>query len=837
MIGQRICGFEITARLGSGAMGEVYRARDSRLGREVAVKLLPAQFAADPERLARFEREARALAALNHPHIAGIYSVEHRPDDPAASGRVLVLELVEGVTLEERLASPPRPSPDEAVGIARQLAAALDAAHEKGIVHRDLKPANIKIAPDGAVKVLDFGLAMFADGPLADAPPTLTSAGTMLGTPAYMSPEQARGLAVDKRADIWAFGCILFEMLSGAHPFAAPTISDTIAAILEREPDWSKLPGDTPAAISNLVRRCLAKEARARLRDIGDARFDEDVASVTAPQAPRSVLFQRLTDAAGLNESPAISPDGKMVAFVSAVAGRRQVFVLLLAGGVPLQITRDDVDHEQPRWAPDSSTLIYYTPPALGGAGTVWEVSALGGQPRPLVSAAGAADISHDGRRLAFFRVDGRPHLMTSARDGSDARIVCEVPSRECGTPIRWSADDRMLLFHANIVPVFNEQLFIVAADGGEPRPIVSGGSVRGAAWLPDGSGVVYSSPLGSTVPYPPTWNLRVIRCDGSGERPLTFGDVGHVEPDVHATGRIVACRVRSSADIWKFAIGGAAADNVREGIRVTRQTGQVQVPCASPDGRSIVYLSDYGGHGNLWIAASDGSNARQLTFERDPETTIGLPIWSPCGRRIVYVRSPGRTDLWLIAPDGRGAHSLVEGAFGAAWAADGSAVYYTPVGPSGDRPVLRIPVNGGEPTTALRGNEAAVLSVTDHEIFWAECAVVDDVPFWEVRRGPIDGGRGRPLTRVAMQRMPVSPAFANGTLSPDGKFLALPMMDDVSANVWLIGAETGDLRRITEFNEPTVIVRRVSWTPDSRWIYAAVARQNSDVILLDGLL
>ena len=835
MIGQRICGFDITARLGSGAMGEVYRATDSRLGREVAVKLLPAQFATDPERLARFDREARALAALNHPHIAGIYSVEHRPEDPSASGRLLVLELVEGVTLAERLASSPRLSMTEAITVAKQLAAALDAAHEKSIVHRDLKPANIKIAPGGAVKVLDFGLAMFADTPLAGEPPTLTTAGTMLGTPAYMSPEQARGLAVDKRADIWAFGCILFEMLTGMHPFSASTISDTIAAILDREPDWSKLPAGTPPEIASLLRRCLAKTVQARLRDIGDAQFTGET-SPAVQVSPRSVQFQRLTASAGLNEHPAMSPDGRMVAFVAPVDRWRQIFVVLLAGGAPLQLTRDEADHERPRWLPDSSALIYYTPPSAGGAGTVWEVGALGGQPRPIVSADGAADISHDGTRLAFFRVDGRVRLMTAGRDGSDPRVVIDVPSLEHGTIVRWSPDNRTLLFHVTVVPTFNEQLQIVDATGGEPRIVVRASSHRGAAWLPDGSGVVYSSPLGSTIPYPPTSNLRVARLDGSGDRQLTYGDDAHVDPDVDATGKIVACRIRSDSDIWRIPINGDPASNARAAIRITRQTGQVQTPCVSPDGRCVVYLSDHGGHGNIWICNSDGSNARQLTFERDPDVTIGLPIWSPSGRDIAFVRSPGRMDLWLIAPDGRNARRIVEGGLSATWSPDGRWLYY--MTPSADWDIRRIPTGGGASELVRPGPDSVVISVTETELFRGERVIEDDARYWEMRRGPLEGGEERSLGRVETNRIPVSRTFITGTLAPDRRFLALPLMDGPTANIWLVDAEGAGLRPATDFaGEATLISRRVSWTPDSQSVVAAVARCHSDVILLDGLL
>ena len=276
LTGRRIGVYEIQTLLGAGGMGEVYRARDTKLGREVAIKILPHVFTSSPERLARFEREARILAALNHPHVAAIYGVEE-----AEGLQAIVLELVEGETLADRLLRGPVPVA-EALAIARQIADALDAAHEKGIIHRDLKPANIKVTPDGVVKVLDFGLAKVTagDGSTADLTqsPTVTAGGTregvVLGTAAYMSPEQARGRPVDKRTDIWAFGCVVYELLTGRRPFARDTMSDTIAAILERDVDFAALPSTTPPAITRLLQRCLEKDARRRLRDIGDARAE-----------------------------------------------------------------------------------------------------------------------------------------------------------------------------------------------------------------------------------------------------------------------------------------------------------------------------------------------------------------------------------------------------------------------------------------------------------------------------------------------------------------------------------------------------------------------------------
>jgi serine/threonine protein kinase len=285
----RIGPYEILTLLGEGGMGEVYRAKDTVLGREVAVKILTPAFSADPERVARFQREAQALAALSHPNIASIYGFEQ-----SGAVRALVMELVEGPTLADRIAKGRIPL-KEALTIARQIAEALEAAHEKGIVHRDLKPANVKIRPDGQVKVLDFGLAAIVQSatPTSSDPansPTLTISatreGVIMGTAAYMSPEQARGTPIDKRADIWSFGVVLFEMLTGRITFAGDTISDTLASVLKTDPDWSALPPHTPATIRKLLRRCLERDRKRRLHDIADARLEIDDALTSPPEAP-----------------------------------------------------------------------------------------------------------------------------------------------------------------------------------------------------------------------------------------------------------------------------------------------------------------------------------------------------------------------------------------------------------------------------------------------------------------------------------------------------------------------------------------------------------------------
>jgi serine/threonine protein kinase len=291
LIGRQFGPYRIRSLLGAGGMGEVYRAADDKLGRDVAIKVLPPFFTSDTDRVARFEREARVLAALNHPSIAAIYGYEE-----ADGIHGLVLELVEGPTLAERIAAEPF-AVREALAAAEQIAEALEAAHAKAIIHRDLKPANIKLSLDGRVKILDFGLAKTSDeAPVAESSDAATMpggpsfAGVILGTAAYMSPEQARGKPVDKRADIWAFGCVLYEVLTGRMAFAGPTLPDILAGILGRDPDWRVLPENTPPRIQELLRSCLEKDPRQRLRDIGDARLKLNETLTASSRATPSPL-------------------------------------------------------------------------------------------------------------------------------------------------------------------------------------------------------------------------------------------------------------------------------------------------------------------------------------------------------------------------------------------------------------------------------------------------------------------------------------------------------------------------------------------------------------------
>jgi eukaryotic-like serine/threonine-protein kinase len=438
--GARLGSYEIIAPIGVGGMGEVYRARDTTLNRDVALKVLPQAFTLDPDRLARFKREAQVLAVLNHPHIAAIYGFEPSDDVPA-----LVLELVDGPTLADRIARGPMPI-DEVLPIARQIAEALEGAHEQGIMHRDVKPANIKLRPDGTVKVLDFGLAKaFEPGPVASdlsnspaiTSPAMTRLGVILGTAAYMSPEQATGGAIDKRSDIWAFGCVLYEMLAGTRAFDGENVSETLAAVLRAEPDWAALPGDTPASIRRLLRRALEKDRGNRLPDMADARLEID----DAAREPSAVA----------GASPSISRR-REAAWAAAV-------VALLLTSVALGVR------------------VFFAPAAPAPA-VRFDVVPPEGVTLPILS---FPQLSPDGRKLAFVGT-----LRSQSRiwvRSLDAPIVQPLPGTEGAQPrpIFWSADSQFIGFvdaHGNLKRV--------SAAGGPPQ-VISKRAQRDGTWNADG--------------------------------------------------------------------------------------------------------------------------------------------------------------------------------------------------------------------------------------------------------------------------------------------------------------------------------------------------------------
>jgi serine/threonine-protein kinase len=531
--GSRIGLYEIVAPLGAGGMGEVYRARDTRLNRDVAVKILPEALAGDPDRLARFEREAQALAALNHPNIAGVYAVE---------GLAIVMELVSGEDLSARIGRGPIPLA-EALPLARQIADAIDAAHEAGIIHRDLKPANIKVKDDGTVKVLDFGLAKALEPPgepSAEAmnSPTLTNRGTrmgvILGTAAYMAPEQARGKVVDKRADIWAFGVVLYEMLTGVRPFAGDNVTDLLAAVVRAEPDWNALPARTPPLVRRLLQRCLAKEPKRRLHDIADARLD--------------------LDDAGAESIPPVGPGsssrwiGPVFGFVLGVAITATAFWLTTraespAAPVPIttsliQVTPADEiggDHGLPtrlRFAlsPNGRTLVFSA--VLDEHRTLYMRNLDELQAKPIT---GTEDgdlpfFSPDGEWIAYW-AKGQLWKVRSA--GGPSISVCALDAVPFGAT--WAADDQIVFAPSKR----SEGLWQVSSSGGKAERLTKVDASRGEtghrlpAALPRSGAILFTIRRGDRSPWDQaeiaiystqTHTYRVVVTGGADARYVATG-------------------------------------------------------------------------------------------------------------------------------------------------------------------------------------------------------------------------------------------------------------------------------------------------------------------------
>jgi len=663
--GQKLLHYDVVEKIGEGGMGEVYRATDTKLGREVAIKTLPQALSGDAERLARFQREAQVLASLNHPNIAAIYGLEQ-----VDQTHFLVLELIEGPDLSERLKQGPL-AVEQVLDIGRQIAEGLEVAHEQGVVHRDLKPANVKLTPDGKVKVLDFGLAKALEaGPDGGSDPSLsptitsaaTQAGVIMGTAAYMSPEQARGSTVDKRADIWSFGCVLLELLTGRNPFVADTISDTLASVLRSDPDWKELPKDSPA-LRRLVKRCLDKDPMKRLRDIGEARIaietilagdDESVPeATTAPASSRKSLvitaiailltaaitllvvralspepppeqtrrFRAIhgTFLDGNDAPPRLSPDGRKIVF-----SRDDSLWVQHLDQLEPQKLRGTVGAVKPAWSPDSESIAFSARedlkvvPASGGEVTTVAVGIRD------VSTVGGISWGPDGN-IAF--TSGNGGLAMVPARGGDPKVVLQPD------------DDQEDDFHELEFLPDGNMLFVIhrAAVGPDTLAVLDQGSSRYLFSLDSGR-------LANPV-YSPTGHILYRRSQAkSGLWAVPFsldslettGEPFLITPDAHYP---------SVADDGTLLYVRGDADPLRQLVWVDRDgvideqpLGQplqgIAAPSLSPDGTRVAVMGREGETGNIWIYDIERKTRSRLTFGSNADWD---PTWTPDGKDVVF--------------------------------------------------------------------------------------------------------------------------------------------------------------------------------------------------------
>jgi Tol biopolymer transport system component/tRNA A-37 threonylcarbamoyl transferase component Bud32 len=705
--GTRLGPYEVQSAIGAGGMGEVYRARDTRLRRDVAIKILPEAFAGDLDRLARFQREAELLAALNHPNVACVYGVEE--SRPARSGHAtfaIVLELVEGETLADRIRRGPIDI-DEAVSIARQIADALEAAHDRGVVHRDLKPANIKLTPEGKVKVLDFGLAKMAEreasGVGLSMSPTLsvhaTHEGVILGTAAYMSPEQARGKPVDRRTDIWAFGCVLFEMLTGRKTFdGGDTVSDAVAAILKSEPDWSAMPADTPLHIRRLLRRCLQKDPQRRLPHIGLARLEIDEGPTDGQPVPDASA-----SIAGTRRWP-----GALTAVVAAlVAGaigmsagqylRRQDPPAVIR--VPIALAADQTLTGQGRRSiaisPDSTQIAYVADRKLFRRSISDLETQLLVNVDTRFGAATNPAFSPDGRSIAYVS-DQDKTLRRVASNGGMPVVVCSLAA----TPLGVSWESSGILFEAD------GSIMRVSADGGKPETLIARSTsdrLLSPQLLPDGRTVLFTIVDSSVntrnvsrADYPSRIVAqailsneppRVLIESGMEGQYLPTGHLAYVSRGVlfvvpfdvrrlQVTGGAVPLvqGVRAQGGMASYAVSatgslvyvpGTESGLVGEqNLGLIDRSGKIdflKLPAAaylyprfSPDDKQLAVEIDNGNDAAIWIYdMSGGSALRRLTFGGRNR----VPVWSSDGQRIAF-QSDRDGDLAIFSQRADGAGS-----------------------------------------------------------------------------------------------------------------------------------------------------------------------------------
>ncbi len=666
-VGRQFGPHRILGVLGVGGMGEVYRAHDTTLARDVAIKILPRLFTTDPDRRARFDREARVLAALNHPHVGAIYGVEE-----SDGIRALVLELVDGPTLEDKIQDRRGLLLDEAVRIARQIVDALEAAHEKGIVHRDLKPANIKITAEGVVKVLDFGLAKAATGDAAR--PDLTRSpgvtlggrreGAILGTAAYMSPEQARGRSVDKRTDIWAFGCVLYEMLTGRRAFPGETVSDTIAAILEREPNWQALPSATPDKVRALLRRCLQKDPYSRLRDIGDARLDiDDAQYIEANARPATSFVSHRERLAWMGTTI-----GVVVAVAAVLWARQPSGPVQVAPEMRVEVTTPPTsDRASLEISPDGQQVVFVA--TFEGRPRLWlrRLDTVSARSLPGTDFAALPFWSPDGRAIGFF---ANQRLRRVDLDDGTVQALARV---EVGLGGTWTRDGVILFGGRTAAPILR-----VNETGGEVTPVTVVRAPqlghRFPQILPDGRHFLFY--VAGTAE---TSGVYIARLDGSDTRRVFSADSAAVyAPSGHLLfvrqGNLFAQRF----DPVTLAMAGSPF-SVAQRVDVESRFGRPALSTAAAG--PIVYRGT-GTGGQQHFAWFDRNGQPTGTFGERSTLDLSHASLSPDGGRVAVSRTvAGNTDIWLLDTVRDGALTRVTSNPGndifPLWSSDGSRIIF----------------------------------------------------------------------------------------------------------------------------------------------------------------
>ena len=753
--GARLGPYEVVALLGEGGMGAVYRARDTKLDRDVALKVLPESFANDPDRLMRFEREAKTLASLNHPYIAQVFAIEEIGSAGPGFSRGIVMELVAGEDLAQRISRGAIPL-DEALPIARQIAEALEAAHEAGIIHRDLKPANITVRTDGTVKVLDFGLAKAvqqADGagragagerftsPTITSP-AMTQAGIILGTAAYMSPEQAKGKVVDKRADVWAFGCVLFEMLSGRKAFDGEDVTDTIVAVMSKEPDWSRLNG-APAHLTRLIRRCLEKDSRRRLRDIGDARLElEDSAREDGPRATTTTR-NRVWTMAPWAVAAALAVALAMVSTARPAAPERSTYVAAtLAVGTPDLTTLTD----RFAVAPDGSAVVLvgnHGDLSLRRRGELAATPIAGTPP-----GAFAPVFSPDSQWIAF---SGGDRLMKIPAAGGTP--VTLARSDDYYMNLTWGTDDRIRYPSRN-----NNAIRSVSASGGSVESVEFGAKtwVNRAYALPEGRLLVsmiakgkrtiaIQEPDGQLRPLVDGWDGRLtptghlLFAQADGET-FSLAAVSFDARSASITGKSIvlatdiAVHYATPIDVTLagdlFYVSGAARSE-RRVVTIDPTGSERDVPLPpgawnyirlAPDGRQMAISRWDSGRRSIWALTLESGALTQLTYSSDSLS----PVWMPDGRRLLFTqflmdRESDNTSMWTVTTDGSGKIEPIghqSGAYPTGVSADGRVLYYRWEADAVRTDIMQLALDtsGAQPTSVLAtpASEQAALPSPD---------------------------------------------------------------------------------------------------------------------------